>query len=80
MSTISQVCPVCGGEVIEKTVVKLVRGGNNALLLKVTAGVCHKCGEQLFDYETHQKIDFARRELAENRTEHFKKIGIVYAA
>ena len=80
MPDISPVCPVCGGEVIVKDITRMVKGGDNALVMKVEAGVCHKCGEEIFDYDTLQRIEKARKDLMENKTEQFKKIGNLYAA
>jgi len=33
-------CPVCGGEVIEKDLEKLLRGGKNTAVVKIKAEVC----------------------------------------
>ena len=40
-------CPVCGGEVVEKEVEKLLRGGGNTATVSVLAEVCLQCGERL---------------------------------
>ena len=37
-------CPVCGGEMAEKEVEKLLRGGINTAVLTVRAEVCLHCG------------------------------------
>jgi YgiT-type zinc finger domain-containing protein len=34
-----ELCPVCGGEVIEKEVEKLILGGNNTAVVHVNAEV-----------------------------------------
>ncbi len=36
-------CPVCGGDLIEKEVEKVLRGGVNTAVLKVCAEVCLRC-------------------------------------
>ncbi len=41
-------CPICGGEVIEKKVEKLLRGGKNTAVVIVQAEVCLHCGERLY--------------------------------
>ncbi|MBU2609956.1 MAG: YgiT-type zinc finger protein, partial [Chloroflexi bacterium] len=37
-------CPVCGGELVEKEVEKLLKGGVNTAVLTVRAEVCLLCG------------------------------------
>ncbi len=78
MSMISETCPVCGGMIVEKEVEKVVRGGNDVAVLKVLAGVCAKCGERLYDADTHRWIDQVRRYLLEKRYGTLKKVGSVY--
>ena len=54
-------CPICGGEVIEKEVEKLLKGGKNTAVVKVKAEVCLHCGERLYSKETigfFEKIRF----------------------
>lgn len=78
MPMIRETCPVCGGVVVEKEVEKMVRGGNDVAMLKVRAGVCTKCGERLYDADTHRWIDQVRRNLLEKRYEALKRVGSVY--
>ena len=78
MATISETCPVCGGVVVEKHVEKIVRGGNDVAVLHVLAGVSTKCGERLYDADTHQQIDRVRRNLIENHHGAMKQVGNVY--
>ena len=40
-------CPICGGEVVEKEVEKLLRGGKNTAVILVRAEVCLHCGERI---------------------------------
>jgi YgiT-type zinc finger domain-containing protein len=70
---------VCGGEVVEKEVEKLVKGGNDVAVLRVRAGVCTKCGERLYDADTHHQIDTVRKNLVEQRHEALRKVGTVYS-
>jgi YgiT-type zinc finger domain-containing protein len=35
-------CPVCGGEMVEKEVKKLLRGGRHTAIMRVHAEVCTK--------------------------------------
>ena len=43
-----QTCPVCGGELIEKHVEKLLRGGVHTAAITVLAEVCAGCRERLY--------------------------------
>ena len=52
-------CPVCGGEIVEKEVEKILRGGHLTEIVKAQAEVCLRCGERLY---------------APNVVKHFKKI------
>jgi YgiT-type zinc finger domain-containing protein len=38
------ICPVCGGEMVEKEVEKLLRGGVNIAAVTAYAEVCLHCG------------------------------------
>ena len=79
MKKIIPVCPNCGGEVIEKKVEKLVKGGCNAAVLTVEAGVCIKCGERYYTKETHEKMQKIRKELEHGSTKDYRLIGHTYA-
>lgn len=37
--------PICGGELVTKSVEKLLRGGVNTAMLRVDADVCLRCGD-----------------------------------
>jgi YgiT-type zinc finger domain-containing protein len=71
-------CPVCGGELVEKQVEKLIRGGNNTAVLHVNAEVCQHCGERLFAQDTVQKFQDIRTRLERNETSSFKPVGQAY--
>jgi len=45
-------CPVCGGELVEKEVEKLLRGGIHTAVIRVPAEVCLHCGERFYAQET----------------------------
>jgi len=68
-------CPVCSGELIEKEVEKLLRGGNNTAVLRVRAEVCLHCGERLYTRDTVRKFEHIREKLAEEDTEEFQPLG-----
>ncbi len=57
-------CPVCGGEIIEKEVEKLLCGGKNTAVVKVSAEVCLHCGERFYTKETAMRFDRIREKLA----------------
>jgi YgiT-type zinc finger domain-containing protein len=71
-------CPVCGGEVIEKEVEKLLRGGNNTAIVKVKAEVCLHCGERLYSQETIKKFEEVRKRLEKKETEGYIPVGQSY--
>ena len=68
-------CPVCGGELIEKEVEELLRGGVHTASLKVRAEVCLRCGERLFAEETVRKFARVRKMLERDDTQEFEPIG-----
>lgn len=79
MKKIIPICPICAGEVIEKKVEKLIKGGCNAAVLKVKAGVCTKCGERFYSKETHEKMQKIRKELETGASRKYRIIGHTYA-
>jgi YgiT-type zinc finger domain-containing protein len=56
-------CPVCGGELVEKEVEKLLRGGVHTASIRVTADVCLRCGERLYTPETVERFEEIRAKL-----------------
>ncbi|HDH57837.1 MAG TPA: YgiT-type zinc finger protein [Bacteroidetes bacterium] len=68
-------CPVCGGELAEKEVEKLLRGGKNTAVLMVKADVCLHCGERLYSKATIQKFEEIRAKLERKETDSFKPLG-----
>ncbi|MBE9009315.1 YgiT-type zinc finger protein [Pseudanabaenaceae cyanobacterium LEGE 13415] len=68
-------CPICSGELIEKEVEKLLRGGNNTAILKVRAEVCLQCGERLYSSATVRQFEEIRKRLKTGQTEEFTLIG-----
>jgi len=68
-------CPICGNEVIEKEVEKLLKGGNNIAVVKVTAEVCLHCGERLYSQETVRTFEKIRAQLAREETNEFQLLG-----
>jgi len=56
-------CLVCGGEIVEKEVGKLLRGGADTAVVKVHAEVCLHCGERLYSQETVRRFERMREKL-----------------
>jgi YgiT-type zinc finger domain-containing protein len=68
-------CPVCGGELVQKEVEKLLRGGVHAAAIRVRAEVCLRCGERLYSEETVRRFEDIRAKLAAQQTEEFQPMG-----
>lgn len=68
-------CPVCGGEIIEKEVEKLLRGGADTAVLKVQAVVCLRCGERLYPQETVRRFEQIRLQLERQDVLGFQPLG-----
>ena len=68
-------CPVCGGELVEKEVEKLLRGGMHAAVLKVRADVCLRCGERLYAAETVQHFEWIRQKRERQEVADFQPLG-----
>jgi len=68
-------CPVCGGELVEKEVEKLLKGGIHTAVLKVRADVCLRCGERLYSVETVRRFEQIRQKLERQEVAEFKLVG-----
>jgi len=68
-------CPVCGGELVEKEVEKLLRGGIHTTILKARADVCLHCGERLYSQETVRRFEEIRARLERQETADFEPLG-----
>ena len=68
-------CPVCGGELVEKEVEKLLRGDVHTAILKVKAEVCLHCGERLYSQETVKRFEEIRRKLERKELANLQPIG-----
>jgi len=71
-------CPLCGGELVEKPVEKLLRGGVHTAVLTVMAEVCLHCGERLYPEETVRRFEEIRAKLARQETAAFETIGSTF--
>ncbi len=68
-------CPVCGGELGEKNVEKLLRGGHHTATLRVPADVCLHCGERLYAEETVRLFEELRNKLERQDFSDFRAVG-----
>ncbi len=68
-------CPVCGGELVEKEVEKLLRGGVDTAVIKVEAEVCLRCGERLYSQDTVRRFEAIRGKLERKQTSEFQPLG-----
>jgi YgiT-type zinc finger domain-containing protein len=71
-------CPICGGELVEKQVEKLLRGGNNTAALTVTADVCLRCGERLYPKEVVKRFEEIRAKMERQETDDLRPVGTAF--
>lgn len=68
-------CPACGGELVEKEVEKILRGGNHTAVLSVHAEVCLHCGERLYAPEVVTRFEEIRSKLEREEVAGFQPVG-----
>jgi len=73
-----ETCPVCGGELLEKEVEKILRGGANTAVLSVCAEVCLRCGERLYGQETVRRFAQIRVKLEREETAEYQPLGLSF--
>ena len=56
-------CPFCGGDLAQKEVENILRGGCNTAVLGVCAEVCLRCGERLYSQEAVDRFEQIRAKL-----------------
>jgi len=61
-------CPVCGGEIVEREVEKILRGGNLRKIVKAQAEVCLRCGERLYAPDVVKRFKKIRLKLQKEAT------------
>jgi YgiT-type zinc finger domain-containing protein len=71
-------CPICGGELVEKQVEKLLRGGNNTAARTVAAEVCLQCGERLYSKEVVKRFEEIRAKMEREETEGLRPVGTAF--
>lgn len=75
MKHIDEKCAVCGGQLIEKKVEKLLRGGKNMASVHVMAEVCLHCGERFYPPEIIERFESIELELEREKTQNFQMLG-----
>ena len=71
-------CPTCGGEMVEKEVEKLLRGGANTAVVRLRAEVCLHCGERLYSQEAISRFEQIQAKLERDEVEEFRPLGHSY--
>ncbi|MCJ7501742.1 MAG: YgiT-type zinc finger protein [Acidobacteriia bacterium] len=70
-----QRCPICGGEMVDKELEKLLRGGKHTALLRLRAEVCLHCGERLYSQEDVRRFEEIRVKLERQEISEFQPMG-----
>lgn len=68
-------CPICVGELVEKQVEKLLRGGVHTAVFVVQAEVRLRCGERLYAPETVKRFEQIREKLEKQDVADFEPLG-----
>ena len=68
-------CPICGGELEQKKVEKLLRGGKHTAVLRINAEVCTHCGERLYAQDTVRYFEQIRNKLRRQELSEFQPLG-----
>ena len=68
-------CPICGGEMVQKKVEKIIRGGNHTAIVHITAEVCLNCGERLYSQNDVKRFEQIRDKLVSQETHDFEPLG-----
>jgi YgiT-type zinc finger domain-containing protein len=76
--TLFEKCPICGGELVEKEVEEVLKGGSNTAILKVKAEVCLHCGERLYPPDTVTYFEEIRQKLSAEDVGEFEPVGKTY--
>ncbi|OQY53720.1 MAG: YgiT-type zinc finger domain-containing protein [Desulfobacteraceae bacterium 4572_88] len=75
MKYLNEKCAVCGGQLLEKEVEKLLRGGRNMASLKVRAEVCSHCGERFYTPQVIEHFEAIEARLEKNDVRDFRAVG-----
>jgi YgiT-type zinc finger domain-containing protein len=75
MKYLNEKCAICEGEVVEKKVEKLLRGGTNMASVEVDAEVCLHCGERFYTPNVVELFEKIESELERDEIQSFQAIG-----
>lgn len=56
-------CPLCGGKLVQRDVEKYLHSGGRSAVLRVQAEVCLRCGERLYSREDATRFQQVRATL-----------------
>jgi len=70
-----ETCPVCGAELKNKEVEKILYGGNHTVVLQIQAEVSLRCGERLYAEETVRLFEKIRNKLKRQDLSGFDPLG-----
>jgi YgiT-type zinc finger domain-containing protein len=79
MKTPFNKCPICGGELKDKVVEKILHGGKNTAVLNVNAEVCLHCGERLYPEEVVRLFEKIRNKLKRQDLTGFDPTGQAFS-
>ena len=71
-------CPICGGDLVEKEVEKILRGGAHTAVVRVNAEICLHCGERLYSQDTVRRFEQIRAKLERQETAEFQPLGLSF--
>ena len=71
-------CPLCGGELADRVVEKLLRGGVDTAVLKVQAEVCVRCAGRIYTQKAIRQFERVREKLEKKQTAEMTKVGAAY--
>jgi YgiT-type zinc finger domain-containing protein len=68
-------CPLCGGELEDRVVEKLLRGGVDTAVLKVRAEVCVSCAGRIYPQKAIRQFERIRASLEKRETAGLQPVG-----
>ena len=70
-----ELCPICGGELVEKNTETIIRGGNDTAVIQMRALVCTKCGEHIYPIQTIRSMEKIKLQLSRGDVSEFEPLG-----
>ena len=68
-------CALCGGELVDRVVEKLLRGGVDTAVLKVQAEVCASCAGRVYPPKAIRQFEAVRSRLEKRQTDGLRPVG-----